>query len=67
VNDPAEMAARLRPWLEKPGVLAEARATAWRLGEVRFNWNIERGKFVDAVSNALAESARGLRTAGAQA
>jgi glycosyltransferase involved in cell wall biosynthesis len=54
IDNAEQMAAKLRFWFDAPEVLAAARAEAWRLGEARFNWNLERQKVVEAARAALA-------------
>jgi glycosyltransferase involved in cell wall biosynthesis len=51
--DPAATAARLDAALGDRGELAARRATAWRLGRERFNWEVERNVFLASVAAAL--------------
>jgi hypothetical protein len=53
LRDPAGSAAGLDEFLASPARRAEARATAGRLAETRFNWDVEQGVLVDAVRAAL--------------
>lgn len=55
------LADALRLWLEDRNRLASARARAWSLGETRFNWDLEKMKFLDVVSGVLqsADASRG--------
>lgn len=52
-GNPESLAAALRPWLERRAGLSNARAAAWDLGECRFNWDVEKSKFL-AVVNRIA-------------
>lgn len=52
-GQPEKLAAGLRRWLEDPGALRVAKEKAWRLGETRFNWDLEKQKLVAAVRHAL--------------
>ncbi len=36
-----------------PGALAEAKAEAWRLGQQRYNWDIEKNVLVASVAAAF--------------
>jgi hypothetical protein len=54
--DPQSMALSLDR-LASPGALAAAKATAWRLGHERFNWDFEKRAFLAAVASALASVA----------
>jgi glycosyltransferase involved in cell wall biosynthesis len=47
------LAAAVRPWVEDRALLASARREAWRLGESRYNWEIEQDTFLGVVRNAL--------------
>ena len=42
VDDPAGLAAALDTLLGDPASLASARNAAWRLGQERFNWDVEQ-------------------------
>ncbi len=46
------LAACLDDWLLAPDRLATARALAYRLGQDRFNWDIEQARLVNLVANA---------------
>lgn len=52
-GDAQSLASALMPWLENREALAAARATAWALGERRFNWDQEKSRFLHEVSCAL--------------
>lgn len=52
-GDVAGLVAGLRGWLENRKALADARHLAWRLGDARFNWDLEKTKFLTVVRNAL--------------
>jgi hypothetical protein len=47
------LAAALRPWLDDWNALDTARRTAWKLGETRFNWEIEQRTFLAVALGAL--------------
>jgi glycosyltransferase involved in cell wall biosynthesis len=47
------LAARIDALLGDPQSLAEARATAHRLGQTRFNWDVEKTALLDCVAAAL--------------
>jgi glycosyltransferase involved in cell wall biosynthesis len=50
-DDADSLAAALDSVLEDPELLAAARAAAFRLGQTRFNWDIEKLKLLDLVKN----------------
>jgi glycosyltransferase involved in cell wall biosynthesis len=52
-GNPAELAAVLERWTRNPSLLADARRLAWRLGEERYNWEVEAPKFLSIVSEVL--------------
>src|SRR5262249_50848893 len=49
-DDPNSLATALDSLLENSAVLARARAAAFRLGQTRFNWEIEKVVLVDLVA-----------------
>jgi glycosyltransferase involved in cell wall biosynthesis len=51
--DPVAVAAALDVWALKPEALAAAKCYAWRLGQTRFNWDIEKIRFLQNVSGLL--------------
>ena len=53
VDDPAGLAAALDTLLGDPASLASARNAAWRLGQERFNWDVEQATFLSCVTAAL--------------
>ena len=53
VDDPVGLARALETLLGDAAVLATARAEAWKLGQVRFNWDIEKRHFLNCVNSAL--------------
>src|SRR5262249_9489824 len=55
---PESLAAALTPWLENRAALAAARNVAWRLGDARFNWDLEQATFLGRVAGALASRRR---------
>lgn len=52
-DDPDSLAATLDQLLGNPERLAEARRTAFRLGQVRYNWEVEKEVLLQHVENAL--------------
>lgn len=54
IDDAVGLAGAIDLYLRNPERLAEARSLAWRLGQEKFNWEVERGAFLDAVDGALA-------------
>ncbi len=49
----AELAAALERWTRNPAALTAARDLAWRLGEERYNWEVEAPRFLSIVSEVL--------------
>lgn len=58
VNDPERLASVLDALLGDPAALAAARNAAWRLGQDRFNWDVEQEKLLGCVAAALETSLR---------
>jgi glycosyltransferase involved in cell wall biosynthesis len=50
IGDADGLAAAIDSYLCVPGALADARATAWRLGADHFNWDVEKALFLDCVT-----------------
>ncbi len=48
-GDPQSLAEALRPWIVSRHLREGARADAWRLGETRFNWDLEKKTFLGRV------------------
>lgn len=48
-GDAAELSATLDRFLLHPGRLASARADAWSLGQMRFNWDVEQRRLVELI------------------
>ena len=57
-GSPESLAAAIRPWLENRERLEAARRSAWRIGEARFNWDVEKAVFLGVVDRALGGSCR---------
>jgi len=57
LGEPAAMASALDRLCGTEGVLEEARATSWRLGRERYNWEVEQRLLLAAVGKAF-EAAR---------
>lgn len=53
-GDADSLAAALDSLLGDPPLLAAARAAAFRLGQMRFNWDVEKAKLVEKVGAVLA-------------
>jgi len=53
VEDADALAQLFDRLLGDPAQLAQARARSWRLSRERYNWEMERGGFVEAVTRAL--------------
>jgi glycosyltransferase involved in cell wall biosynthesis len=51
--DPEATAAALDAWASNDEALAAAKAEAWRLGQTRFNWDLEKRQFLRRVEEAL--------------
>jgi glycosyltransferase involved in cell wall biosynthesis len=52
-GSPESLAAALNSWNGDRRALQQARAEAWRLGERRFNWDIEKQEFLRVAEGAL--------------
>jgi glycosyltransferase involved in cell wall biosynthesis len=52
-GDAQGLALALGNWTKNPSTLANARTAAWRLGEDRYNWEVEAPRFLSIVSEAL--------------
>ncbi|MCU1625044.1 MAG: hypothetical protein JWL79_3889 [Frankiales bacterium] len=55
-EDPGALARALDAFLGDAEGLAAARAEAFRLGQERFNWDVEQAKLLECVDSALANS-----------
>lgn len=53
IHEPAQVAETLDDFFADTGRQRVARAEAWRLGRERFNWDIEKTRFLGAVERAL--------------
>lgn len=62
-GDPMSLAAALLPWLEHRQTLDEARDVAWRLGTERFNWDVEKKKWLAVIERAVAATSPTARVA----
>jgi glycosyltransferase involved in cell wall biosynthesis len=51
--DPVGLGATLDAYFADPARQREARRTAWRLGQERFNWDMEQRTFLESVRRAL--------------
>ncbi len=56
----AELAAALERWTRNPAALTAARDLAWRLGEDRYNWEVEAPRFLSIVSEVLDRGPRAI-------
>jgi glycosyltransferase involved in cell wall biosynthesis len=57
-GDVADLAAKLRVWCVDGGSLNAARRRAWDYGTERFNWNLEKPKFLNVIHQALERPVR---------
>lgn len=53
-GDPASLAEGLNRWIEDPNALSIARRVARDLGEMKYNWDVEKRKFLALVEKTLA-------------
>jgi hypothetical protein len=53
LNRPAEAAALLDASFAMPNAVSCARNKAWKLGQLRFNWEVEKDIFLNAVNSIL--------------
>jgi glycosyltransferase involved in cell wall biosynthesis len=53
IDEPKEIAIALDKWLSNPFLLERARATAWKLGQERYNWDVEQQRFLKVIERAL--------------
>lgn len=58
VADPAWLAQAVDDLLSSPARLHAARSTAWRLGQERYNWDVEQQTLVEAVAAVLGGARR---------
>jgi glycosyltransferase involved in cell wall biosynthesis len=61
--DPASFAEKIDYVLRDPRRLADARRSAWRLGQQRFNWDVEKAKLLAAVASGATLSSTRAATA----
>jgi glycosyltransferase involved in cell wall biosynthesis len=52
-GEASELAAAIERWTKNPAALAHARTVAWRLGDERYNWEVEAPRFLSIVSEVL--------------
>ena len=62
-GDPVSLAQALQRWYADREVLRRGQAHAWRLGTERFNWDVEKQKWLAVVEAAVASSPRRPRVA----
>lgn len=53
IEDPSTLAAGMDALLQRGDALSEARQQAFRLGQTRYNWELEGAKLIDIVEEAL--------------
>jgi glycosyltransferase involved in cell wall biosynthesis len=58
----AELTAALERWTRNPSALSDARRLAWRLGDERYNWEVESPRFLSIVSEVLDRGPRVVRS-----
>jgi glycosyltransferase involved in cell wall biosynthesis len=54
-GDSEALAAAIRYWYEDRNELGRARLDAWYWGETKFNWDVEKRKFLDVVESTLGD------------
>jgi glycosyltransferase involved in cell wall biosynthesis len=59
-GDTRELAAALERWTKNPAALSYARSLAWRLGDERYNWEMEAPRFLTIVSEVLERGSRAM-------
>jgi glycosyltransferase involved in cell wall biosynthesis len=59
LEDPIAVAAALDEWALKPEALAAAKCEAWRLGQTRFNWEMEKTRFLHSVNGLFEGTSNG--------
>ena len=57
IDDAESLAAAVRPWVENRESLDLARRAAWALGESRFNWNLEKDRFLAVIRITMEDRA----------
>ena len=55
-----ELAIALERWTMNPRALSQARSLAWRLGDERYNWEVEAPRFLSIVSEVLERRPRAI-------
>ena len=59
-GDARELAAALERWTKNPAALSHARSLAWRLGDERYNWEMEAPRFLTIVGEVLERGSRAM-------
>jgi glycosyltransferase involved in cell wall biosynthesis len=57
LTNPDSIAAALNPWAADGDALATAKLAAWRLGQIRFNWDVEKQKLLRKVRTTIEQEA----------
>jgi len=57
-GDARQLATALERWTRHPSALSYGRALAWRLGDERYNWELEAPRFVSIVNEVLERGPR---------
>jgi len=57
-GDAGQLANALERWTRHPSALSHGRALAWRLGDERYNWELEAPRFVSIVNEVLERGPR---------
>lgn len=55
LDDPEVFARSLDDYLGDPGRQQRARAVAWQLAHVRFNWDVEQGRFLAMIQRSFSQ------------
>jgi glycosyltransferase involved in cell wall biosynthesis len=58
LGDVQALAHQLEQWYEDRAALQNARLQAWKWGAQRYNWDIEKGKFLHVIEEALKRPAK---------
>jgi hypothetical protein len=65
-GDVSSLAQRIRFWYENKNCLREARKQAWRLGELKHNWDLEKVEFLSMIRGVRSpEDLSSMRAVGA--
>ena len=57
-GDASALARILRQWMDDRSQLGAARAAAWHAGSTRFNWDVEKRRYLEVIAEVLGRKAR---------